>query len=328
MKGMRMNLEVFLIVDHVRKLTLKQKIKKYFSRIKKLASRTFDVWTLNDPWTLSAAISYYTIISLPAILVIILTVTGYFYSEQTVRLEIKEQITSLVGPESARQVMNMIDRAKLGQNNLWTTVIGVITLIFSATGVFVQLQRALNQIWDIRVKPKKALIKFLINRAFTLGTIVILGFLMLVSLIVSSLISIFSDFITGYFNIDAPIVFKGVNILFSIVVTALVFVLMFRILPDARVRWKYLWIGGIFTSFLFNLGIWLIGYYIGQNDPGSTYGAAGSLVLILIWVAYSALIFLFGAAFTRVYAERKDRVILTTGYAERIDKVVVDPEEK
>ncbi|MCB0805897.1 MAG: YihY/virulence factor BrkB family protein [Bacteroidales bacterium] len=309
------------------RVTQKSKIKKYFGRIKKLGSKTFEVWSLNDPWTLSAAISYYMIISLPAILVIILAITGYFYNEEVLRTEIKSQITVMMGQESARQVMNMIDKARLGSKSLIATIIGVVTLIFSATGVFLQLQRALNQIWDIRVKPKKAILKFVINRAFTLGTIIILGFLMLVSLLVSSLISIFSGFLTSYFDISVPFVFNAINVIATFAITALVFVLMFRILPDARVRWKYLWIGGSVTSVLFNAGIWLIGLYIGRSDPASTYGAAGSLVLILIWVAYSSLIFLLGAAFTRVYAERKDRVIITTGFAERIDKVPVEKEK-
>ena len=305
-----------------------KRIKKYFQSTKKLISKTFEVWSLNDPWTLSAAISYYTIISLPAILVIILAITGYFYNQQALQQEIRSQISGLIGTESATQVMKMIDRAQLSTSSFWPTVIGVATLIFSATGVFLQLQRALNQIWDIRIKPSKALLKFLINRAFTLGTIVILGFLMLISLALSSLVSIFSELLIDYFNITVQIVFKLINYGLTFILTAVVFLLMYRILPDARVKWRYLWIGAFVTSVLFNAGVWLISYYIGKSDPASTYGAAGSLVLIPIWVAHSALIFLFGAAFTRVYAERKDRVILTTGFAERIDKVVVDTEEQ
>ncbi|MCB2219063.1 MAG: YihY/virulence factor BrkB family protein [Bacteroidetes bacterium] len=301
---------------------------KLLNNLKKIVANTFKVWSFNDPWTLSAAISYYTIISLPAIMVIMLTITGYFYSEEKVQQEINNQITQLIGNESARQVINMIDKAKISTQTFWATVIGIVTLIISATGVFLQLQRALNQIWDIRVKPKKALLKFLINRVFTLSTIVILGFLMLVSLVTSSLITIFSGFITEYFSIKAGFLFNGTNTIFTLFFTGVVFLLMFRILPDARIKWRFLMIGSLVTSVLFNFGIWLIGFYIGRSDPGSTYGAAGSLVLILIWVAYSSLIFLLGAAFTRVYAERKNEVIDTTSFAERIDKVAISPEDQ
>jgi len=299
------------------------KIKNYFTKTKKLVVKTYEVWSANDPWTLSAAISYYTIISLPAILVIILSITGYFYSEQTIQNEIKAQVTDLMGQESASQVMKMIDRAQLSVTSFWATFIGILTLIFSATGVFLQLQRALNQIWDIRIKSDRALIKLLINRAFTLSAIVILGFLMLVSLVISSLISIFSGLITDYLNMEAGSLYSMINGLFTFLITAIVFLLMFRILPDARVKWRYLTVGSLVTALLFGLGIWLIELYIGRSDPGSTYGAAGSLILILVWVAYSSLIFLFGAAFTRVYAEQKGE-IKTTGFAERIDEVVVD----
>ncbi len=305
----------------------KNRFMKFFNNIKRLVSKTFEVWSLNDPWTLSAAIAYYTIISLPAILVIILTITGYFYNEARIQQEIQSQISQLVGNESANQVIKMIDRAQLSTNTFWATIIGVATLIFSATGVFLQLQRALNQIWDIRIKPKKAFIKFLINRAFTLSTVVILGFLMMVSLVLSSLISLFSSFITDNLNIHIGFLYTAINGIFTLAITIIVFLLMFRILPDARVKWRYLLVGATVTALLFNLGVWLIGLYIGNSDPGSTYGTAGSLVLILIWVAYSALIFLLGAAFTRVYAERKDHVITTTGFAERIHTVVVEKED-
>jgi membrane protein len=299
------------------------KIKEYFHRIKDLIVRTYKVWSANDPWTLSAAISYYTIISLPAILVIILSITGYFYSEQTVQDEINSQITELIGQESAAQVMRMIDSAQLSATSFWATLIGIVTLIFSATGVFLQLQRALNRIWDIRIKSNRALLKLLIDRAFTLSAIVILGFLMLVSLVISSLISIFSGIITEFLNIEAGLLYSGINGLFTFLITTFVFMLMFRILPDARVKWKYLAVGAVITALLFGLGIWLIELYIGRSDPGSTYGAAGSLVLILVWVAYSSLIFLFGAAFTRVYAESMGEV-KTTAFAEKINEVVVE----
>lgn len=304
-----------------------QKIKKFFRRLYKLLAKSAEVWSENDPWTLSAAISYYTIISLPGLLVIIITVAGYFYGEKEIQGEIRGQFNELIGAESASQIIKMIEKARLGANTVWATILGIGTLIFSATGVFAQLQRALNQLWDLQVIPKKAMLKLLITRLFSMGMILILGFLMLVSLVISSAIYFFSDALSDYLGMIGTYLFEVINIVFSLIVVAAVFALIFKVLPDAKVSWKKIWVGAFLTSILFNIGKFLIGYYIGQSDPGSTYGAAGSVILILIWVAYSSLILLFGAAFTRVYAERKGDFIKTNEYAKRINKVPVRPEE-
>lgn len=303
------------------------KLIKFFKRLVKLFSKSADVWSKNDPWTLSAAISYYAIISLPGLLVIIISVAGYFYGEQEIQGEIKNQFDNLIGSESARQVAGMIEQARLGSDSVWATILGIGALIFSATGVFAQLQRALNQLWGIKILPKKAIIKLLLTRLFSLGMILVLGFLMMVSLIISSLIFFFSDLISDYLGQAGTYLFEAINVTFSLVVVATVFALIFKVLPDAKISWKKIWVGAFLTSGLFNLGKYLIGYYIGQSDPGSTYGAAGSVILILIWVAYSSLILLFGAAFTRVLAERKGEVIKTSDYAEKVNEVQIKPED-
>lgn len=299
----------------------KRKIKWAGRNVFGLLRDTTETWTRNDPWTLSAAISYYSIISLPALLLIIFKTAGYFYGEEAIHGEITSQIEDFVGTQAAYQVSQMIMKAQFSTNTVWATVVGIGALIFSATAVFMQLQRALNHIWGIRVQPQKAILKLLISRAFSLLMIFLLGMIMIATLILSSLIYVLSDFLMEYFQTVGKVIFFTIDIAFSVLILGLLFTAILKVLPDGNVRWRDLWIGALITSVLFNLGKFVIGYYIGQSNPGSAYGAAGSVILILIWVAYSSLVFLFGAAFTKEYADGFGKTVTAASYAERTVRI-------
>jgi membrane protein len=275
------------------------RLKGLWSVIKQTASE----WMKKDPFRQSAIIAYYAIFSLPALLVIIISVAGLVFGREAVSGEISRQIGSMIGQSTAKDVEKIIAQAWASKDTVLATIIGVVTIIIGATGVFAQLQKSLNIIWDVEAKETKSTFWPLIKtRLFSFGLIISIGFLLLISLVISSLISVLSEWVKRHFPDAFLVLFEAVNFLISFGIISLLFAIMFKFLPDAKIKWRHVWLGSMFTAFLFTLGKTAIGLYFGKSDPGSVYGAAGSIVLLLLWVSYSSMILFFGAEFTRAYA--------------------------
>ncbi|RMG60569.1 MAG: YihY/virulence factor BrkB family protein [Bacteroidetes bacterium] len=277
-----------------------------------------------------AAISYYTIFSLPAILIIIINLAGMWLGEEAVKEELLNQIDRFIGPDSARQIAAMITGLRTDNNSFWATLLGIGTLIFGATGVFYTLQDSLNTLWRIPDKLKGgSWLKLILDRVLSLAMVFTLGFILLVSMVLQTLIvaintlirnlsesfvELMDEMAPGFSHVVRQIDFifwtaYSLDLLVTLTIITLVFALIFRFLPAARLRWRDVWLGSFLTAVLFTIGRALISWYIGNSNITSTYGAAGSIVLILAWVFYSSLIFLLGAELIYVYCDMQGREI-------------------
>jgi len=277
----------------------KNKIKPFF----KITWVAYNRWWDKDPFMQSAVIAYYAIFSIPGLLVMVISISTLFFERDAITGHLYKQISSIMGTETAKQVQDMIISASQTKKSVLATIVGLITVLVGATGVFVELQKALNTIWEVKVKPRKAILIVLRTRLFSFGLILSIGFLLLISLIITTILSALSAWVLYHWPAILMVVFYILNFIVSFGVVMLLFALMFKILPDAKIQWKHLWLGSMLTAFLFILGKTAIGFYLSKSNPGSAYGAAGSIVIILLWVSYSSMIFFFGAEFTRAYAD-------------------------
>jgi len=310
-------------MNHLKKLRIKVKV-KWFT---KLIARTYNGFIEDDGLKLAAALSYYTIFSLPPLLIIIISSSGFFFGEEAVRGELFGQINGLVGNASALQIQEIIKNVKLSHSSTFATIFGVIILLIGASGVFVEIQDSINFIWGLKAKPKRGLIKFIKNRLMSFSMIGSVGFLMLVGLIVNSLMDILNNKLAGLFPKDAVYLFYLLNLLIVFAIITLLFTIIFKTLPDGKVALRDCLIGASFTTVLFMIGKFAIGAYLGRSAIGSWYGAAGSVILMLVWVYYSAIILYFGAEFTRVFAETHGKKIIPNGYAVQIIKHKIEVDE-
>jgi len=275
---------------------------------------------------LSAALSYYTLFSLPGLIIIILWISDIFYGKAAVEGTVYGQIADFVGKDAALQIQETIRNATLSSDNKIATIVGFITLVIGATGVFGEIQDSINLIWRLKAKPRKGWLKLLVNRLLSFSIIVTLGFLLLVSLIVNGILDAFISRLTVAFPEAQVIALYIANIVLSFIITSFLFGLIFKVLPDAKIKWHNVRIGAFTTALLFMLGKFLISYYLGHNRMTSAYGAAGSVIVILLWVYYSAIILYFGAVFTRVYAIHTGSHIYPDDYAVWIKEVEVESE--
>jgi membrane protein len=261
----------------------------------------------DDCSTQSAALAYYTIFSLPPLLMLLLMILGALVDPQAIRGQLETQIGSLMGPTAAEQIRTIL--AQLhgpGSGSVLATVLGIVGLLLGAGGAFGQLQAALNRAWGVKPDPHQGGLRgFVGKRLFSFGMILSVAFLLLVSLVVSTLLSAFGGTLGRMLpdGLSAPVL-EIVNNVFSLVVITLLFAAIFRVLPDAKVSWRDVWVGAAVTAVLFVVGKFLIGFYIGRSNPGQAFGAAGSLAVLFAWVYYSAMIVLFGAEFTQAWVER------------------------
>ena len=303
-------------------------MKLKFKGLGTIFKNTVKGWNADDPFRQSATIAYYAIFSLPALLVLIINVAGLFFGKDVVAGEISNQVEAIMGEETAKQVSDIVTKAGTIKAGIISTVLAIATIIFGATGVFVQLQKTLNQIWDVRQKPTKGFVKMFKTRLFSFGLILSIGFLLLVSLVISSVLAAFSDWLQVRFADVVAYLLVAMDILVSLVVVTILFALMFKVLPDVKMRWKDVFIGSFLTSVLFTLGKYGLSIYFGKANPASAYGAAGSIVLILLWVSYSSMIVFFGAEFTKQYAVYHGHEILPTEAAEKIEEGTDSIEEE
>jgi membrane protein len=273
---------------------------------------TYRVWSEREPFSNSIIIAYYTIFSLPGLLVIIINLAGYFWGAEAVTNKISGQIGGLVGGDTAKDIQEMVAKASYSEGTTLSTILSIATLLFGATGVFYQLQQILNKMWEVKPKPKQKFVKLVKDRVFSFGLILVIGFLMLVSLVLSAAVTTVSEWVNEHVSPGLVVLFSALDIIVSLGIVTLLFASMFKFLPDAKIRWKDVWVGAALTSVLFVIAKFLLGLYFGHSDPGSTYGAAGSIILIMLWVSYAGLILLFGAEFTKVYADTYGRKIQPT----------------
>jgi membrane protein len=260
-------------------------------------------WWDDDALRLGASLAYYTLFALAPILLVATAVAGVVFSADAVRGEIVGQLDELIGPEGARAVQSLLEGASHRRTGLFAAALGSITFVIAATGAFLELQAALNTIWRVKPNPRANVRGFVMNRVRSFGLVVAIGFLLMVSLAVTAALAGLNTWLARR-SPSIPLAWSGVNVLASIVVTTALFALLYRFLPDVRLRWRDVTTGAFVTAVLFTIGQQLIGLYLGQSSVASSYGAAGSVMILLLWVYYSCQILLLGAEFTRVYAQR------------------------
>ncbi len=296
--------------------TVQAKKEKFkFAHLPSLLKETGIAWNRDDPWRLSAVVAYYALLSLPGLLVVVLNVVGAIWGQEIVEGRITGSIEEIIGAEAAETVSNILRDAQTDDKSLIAQIIGISMLIFGATGVFYHLQLSINVVWEIKTDPKAGIKKLLLDRAISFAFVLVIGFLLLVSFVVTAGIAILQEFIQQSLPEVMVYVVYVLNSVVSVGILTVLFALIFRFLPDAKVRWKTVWIGSIITSLLFILGEYLLGLYFSNANPGSAYGAAGSIVIILLWVSYACLILFFGAEFTWVYSKRYGHGIEPKGHA-------------
>ena len=269
--------------------------------------QSFKDFMEDDCMTSAAALSYYTVFSLPAILMLIMLLVSSVMDPSDVRGGLESQLEALMGPSAGGEVRTILQEAEQPGGGLIPTIVGIVALVFGATGAMGQLQAALNRAWNVAPDPNQGGIKnFLTKRLFSLGMLLSIAFLLLVSLVISAGLSGMGDRLSGFLpsGLSEPVL-HALNLVVSLLVISLLFAAMFKVLPDAKIAWRSVWAGGIATALLFVLGKFLIGLYIGKSNPGEAYGAAGSLIVLLLWIYYSALIVLFGAEFTETWADKR-----------------------
>ena len=264
---------------------------------------------------LSGSLAYYTVFSMGPLLIVIISLCGIFLGREAVEGKIYNQLSGFVGADTAAQMQEIIKNASLAGKSKLAAIVGGITLLVGSTTVFAEIQDSINGIWGLKPKPKKGWLKLIKNRFLSFSVIVGLGFLLLVSLGLSSIIDLFSQYLSNRFPQVTLVVFYLINVLITLAITSLIFGVIFKVLPDATIRSKDVVAGALATGVLFMLGKFGISFYISKSNVGSTYGAAGSLVVLLLWVYYSSLILYFGAEFTKAYAVKYGAAIHPNQYA-------------
>ena len=301
----------------------------FIKNVWKITAQTFADFFNHRVLKLSAALAYYTIFSLPGLIIIIIWVSDIFYGREAIEGTIYHQIEGFVGKEPAIQIQETIRNATLSSDSGFATLVGLATLLLGATSVFGEIQDSINLIWRLKAKPRKGRgwLKLIINRLLSFSMIVTLGFLSLVSLLINGLMDTFITRLTQSFPETQIILVYTFNLLVTFASISLLFAIIFKVLPDARIKWKHVRIGAVTTALLFMAGKFLISYYLGHSRMSSVYGAAGSIIVILLWVYYSSIILYFGAAFTRVYAIHKGSHIYPDNYAVWIEQVEVESKQ-
>lgn len=272
-------------------------------------------WLDDKAPRLGAALAYYTIFALAPLLLIVIAVAGFVFGEEAARGELFEQIRGLVGDQGAAAIETMLANANQRESSTLATIVGVAMLLIGAAGLFGQLQDALNTVWEVQPKAGRGIWGFVRDRFLSFTMVLGCAFLLLVSLVISAVLaalgSLFGDWQTSFVG-------QIINIVISFGVITGLFAMIYRFLPDVQLAWKDVWLGAAITALLFTVGKWLIGLYLGHSTIGSTYGAAGSLAVLLVWLYYSAQIFLFGAELTKAYADRYGSRIVPKSYAEPV----------
>ena len=274
--------------------------KEIFSILKKAGSE----WMEDQAPTLGAALAYYTVFSLAPLLIIAIAIAGLVFGQEAAQGQIFDQLRGLLGEASGKAMQDMVQKANAQPaTGLIATLTGVVMLLFGASGVFGQLQTSLNAIWDVQPKPGRGILGIIQDRILSFGFILVVGFLLLVSLLLTAGIALVAQWFGGMIP-GMETLAQILNFVLSLALITMLFAMIFKFLPDAKIAWHDVWIGAFITAALFTMGKFALGLYLGKSGVDSSYGAAGSLIVLLLWVYYSSQILFFGAEFTQVYANR------------------------
>ena len=302
--------------------------KTYLKKIWKIIVATFHSFVDDDGLKHSASLAYYTVFSIAPLLILVISLAGFFLGQDAITNNLYPQIKNYVGAQAAVQIQDMIKNLQLSGKTGLAVIIGTVTLLVGASSIFVEIQDSLNIIWRVKAKPKRGWVKLLTNRFLSFSLIISLGFLLLVSLVVDILIISLSNRLMTVLP-GVTIWLSGINICLTFIVISVLFAIIFKFLPDVKIRWKDVRYGAFFTAILFMIGRYLIGLYVEFSTTSfSTYGAAGSLIVILVWIYYTAAILYMGAEFTQVYAEARGCRIEPAEYAVAVRQTEVEVEVK
>jgi membrane protein len=290
-------------------------LKKSVQNWLKVIKETGGAFVENNGLRYSAALSYYTVFSLAPMLIVIIWLGTRFFGQDAVEGQIFGQIREFLGDSAALQIEETIRHITLHEDSTAAAIIGFVTLFAGATVVFIEIQDILNRIWGVKPKPKRGLLKMITNRLLSFSMVLTIGFLMLVSLAVNAILSALGDFLMQIFPAIEIGLYQILNFILTFIIISSLFILMFRFLPDAIIRWKDVAVGAIVTAVFFILGVSGISLYLSYSDVASAYGAAGSVVVILVWVYYSSVILFFGAEFTQIYAKNMGASVIPCEYA-------------
>ncbi|MEQ1797326.1 MAG: YihY/virulence factor BrkB family protein [Lacibacter sp.] len=306
-----------------------ERMKQLFTTMWSIIRQSFSDFIDNKVLKLSAALAFYTVFSLPAMLIIIISVSDIFYGREAIEGTLYNQISGFVGTDAAIQIQHTIRNAALSHDSKFATIVGFITLLIGATSVFSEIQDSINQIWKLKAKPYRGMgyLRLLVNRLLSFSLVIGLGFILLVSLVVNGLMDLLIHRLTQLFPEMTVIMVYSFNLILTFGITSLLFGMIFKVLPDAKIDWKHVRAGAFTTAILFMVGKFLIGFYLGQSELSTTYGTAGSAIVLLLWVYYSAMILYFGAVFTHVYAAHTGSKIYPNKYAVWVQEIEVESEK-
>jgi membrane protein len=291
----------------------------FWNKILAIITGMFALFKTKDPVVYSAAVAFFTIFSMPSIIIVIVFLARLIQQDEEIKNELVEQIQNFIGREGSEVAIIIIDNISVAENDALATTFSVVILFISATAIFNFIQKGLNAIWEVKPKPEKGLLKFLTDRLLSFSLIVILGFIMLVSLIIDAIFNLVSNFMVEHLTLFATLIMTLLNVVVSFVVVMLIFFLIFKFLPDALIRAKDALIGAVMTAFLFTIGKYAIGIVLTTADLANTYAAAGSLAGLLVWVFYSSILLFVGSIFTKVYSEQLGRKIVPSKAAVKVD---------
>lgn len=296
------------------KLDVKRRAKSAFEVLKESGIN----FGRNNDLKFSAALSYYTIFSLAPMLILIISIGSLVLGRDAIQGHLFGEINGIVGNKASLQIQEMLTKITLEKNSILATIIGIVTFFIGATGVFGEIQSTINMIWGLKAKPKKGVIKYIVNRLLSFAMVVTIGFLLVVSMVASSLINVLNDKLDNILPSTTFVMLLVTNAVTLLIIASL-FTLVFKFLPDSVVRWKDAFIGSLFTSALFLLGKYLIGLYLANSASSSIYGAAGSLIILLLWIYYSSILLYFGAEFTKTYAIKYGNGIMPNRLSVRVE---------
>ena len=302
----------------------KPQTREFFKKLPKVLLATFKGFGEDNGLKLSASLAYYTVFSIGPLLLLLMSLVSIFYGGEAIRGKIFDELNGLLGASAAAQIQEIIKNITFSGKTNFALVASIATLFIGATSVFIEIQDSLNMIWKLKAKPKKGWLAFIKNRLLSSSLIISLGFLMIVTLVVNGAIEALMDVIRRYFDSVAEILLYVLNLVVTFVVITVLFGIIFKFLPDAKIKWKHVRTGAIFTAILFMIGRYLIGLYIDQTATESTYGAAGAIVVLLVWIYYSAVILYIGAEFTQVYTEAFGGHIEPAEYAVHVQQTEVE----
>jgi membrane protein len=295
----------------------------YIKEMWKVLSATFMGFINDNGLKLSASLAYYTIFSIAPLLILVISLVGLFFSQADTAQRLYPEIAHFVGPQAAVQIESILKNLQLSGKSTTAVIIGIITLLLGASSIFIEIQDSLNIIWRVKAKPKKGWLKLVQNRFLSFSLIISLGFLLLASLIVNLIINALGTWIEHFMHTITTLLIKGINLGITFIVISILFGIIFKVLPDVKIKWKDVRAGAFFTAVLFMIGQYAINLYIQYTAKNSAYGAAGSILVILAWIYYTAAILYIGAEFTQVYAEAIGSRIEPADYAVSVQQTEV-----